>query len=36
VTKLVEYFRQEGSTSAHELLDRRFGFGLRWTKGSKD
>jgi tellurite resistance protein TerA len=36
VTKLVEYFQQEGRTSAHELMDRRFGFGLRWKTGSKD
>ena len=35
-TKLEEYFSQQGSQSAHELMDRRFGFGLRWTKGSKD
>ena len=36
VTKMVEYFEQEGRTSAHELMDRRFGFGLRWKTGSKD
>jgi tellurite resistance protein TerA len=36
VTKLVEYFAQQGNSSAHELMDRRFGFGLRWTTGSKD
>ncbi|MDB5935340.1 MAG: tellurium resistance protein [Massilia sp.] len=36
VTKLAEYFAQEGKTSAHELMDRRFGFGLRWTTGTKD
>jgi tellurite resistance protein TerA len=35
VTKLAEYFAQEGKTSAHELMDRRFGFGLRWTTGTK-
>ena len=36
VTKLAEYFAQEGKISAHELMDRRFGFGLRWTTGTKD
>ena len=36
VTKLVEYFRQAGSTSAHKLLNDRFGFGLRFSAGSKD
>jgi tellurite resistance protein TerA len=36
VTKLEEYFSQQGSQSAHELMDRRFGFGLRWTTGRKD
>ncbi|MEN3276937.1 MAG: tellurite resistance protein TerA [Massilia sp.] len=36
VTKMVEYFEQQGRTSAHELMDRRFGFGLRWKTGSKD
>jgi tellurite resistance protein TerA len=36
VTKLAEYFAQEGKTSAHELMDRRFGFGLRWKTGTKD
>jgi tellurite resistance protein TerA len=36
VTKLAEYFAQEGKQSAHELMDRRFGFGLRWTTGTKD
>ena len=36
VTKLVEYFAQQGRDSAHELMDRRFGFGLRWKTGSKD
>jgi tellurite resistance protein TerA len=35
VTKLVEYFQQEGRTSAHELMDRRFGFGMRWKTGTK-
>jgi tellurite resistance protein TerA len=36
VTKLVEYFAQQGNTTVHELMDRRFGFGLRWKTGSKD
>ena len=36
VTKLAEYFAQEGKQSAHETMDRRFGFGLRWTTGTKD
>jgi tellurite resistance protein TerA len=36
VTKLADYFAQEGKTSAHELMDRRFGFGLRWKTGTKD
>lgn len=36
VTKLEEYFSQQGRDSAHQLMDRRFGFGLRWTTGKKD
>jgi tellurite resistance protein TerA len=36
VTKMVEYFEQQGRTSAHELMDRRFNFGLRWKTGSKN
>jgi len=36
VTKMVEYFEQKGKTSAHEMMDRRFNFGLRWKTGSKD
>ncbi|WP_288381180.1 TerD family protein [uncultured Massilia sp.] len=36
VTKLAEYFQQQGGTSAHELMDRHFGFGLRWKTGSKE
>jgi tellurite resistance protein TerA len=36
VTKLAEYFAQEGKLSAHESMDRRFGFGLRWKTGTKD
>ncbi|HEX9173271.1 MAG TPA: TerD family protein [Telluria sp.] len=36
VTKLVDYFQQDGKTSAHELMDRKYGFGLRWKTGTKD
>ena len=36
VTKMTEYFEQQGRTSAHEMMDRRFNFGLRWKTGSKD
>ncbi len=36
VTKLTEYFAQQGRESAHQLMDRHFGFGLRWTTGTKD
>jgi tellurite resistance protein TerA len=36
VTKMAEYFAQQGKTSAHEMMDQRFGFGLRWTTGTKD
>ena len=36
VTKLVDYFSQQGSTSVHQLLDTKYGFGLRWKTGSKD
>lgn len=35
VTKLAEYFQQQGMTSAHELMDRHFGFGMRYKAGSK-
>jgi tellurite resistance protein TerA len=35
ITKLAEYFQQQGTTSAHELMDRHFGFGMRWKTGSK-
>ncbi len=30
VTKLVDYFRD------HQVMDRAYGFGLRWVAGSKD
>ena len=36
VTKMTEYFEQQGQTSAHEMMDRRFNFGLRWKTGRKD
>ncbi|MES2321711.1 MAG: TerD family protein [Pseudomonadota bacterium] len=36
VTKLAEYFAQQGKESAHQLMDRHFGFGLRWTTGRKE
>ena len=36
VTKLTEYFSQQGKESAHQIMDRKFGFGLRWTTGKKD
>lgn len=35
ITKVAEYFQQQGMTSAHELLDRHFGFGMRWKTGTK-
>ncbi|RNF30352.1 tellurium resistance protein [Massilia aurea] len=35
ITKLAEYFQQQGMTSAHELMDRHYGFGMRWKTGSK-
>lgn len=36
VSKLAEYFEQQGQTSAHEMMDRRFNFGMRWKTGTKD
>jgi len=36
VTKLVEYFKQAGEKSTHELINDRFDFGLRFKAGSKD
>ncbi|NMM26301.1 MAG: tellurium resistance protein [Glaciimonas sp.] len=36
ITKLVEYFKQSAGKSAHELLNDRFEFGLRFKAGSKD
>ena len=36
ITKLVEYFQATKSQSAHEMINDRFGFGLRFKAGSKD
>lgn len=36
VTKLIDYFAQAGNLSAHELMDRKYRFGLRWSTGRKD
>ena len=36
ITKLVEYFAQTRTESGHELMNNRFGFGLRFKSGSKD
>lgn len=36
ITKIVEYFQQSGTESAHKLINDRFGFGLRFKAGSKD
>jgi tellurite resistance protein TerA len=36
VTKLVDYITSDGKVSNHEAMDRKYGFGLRWARGSKD
>lgn len=36
ITKLVEYFEGRGQISAHQLMDERYNFGLKWVVGSKD
>ena len=36
ITKLVEYFQQNGSKSMHQQINERFNFGLRFKAGSKD
>jgi len=36
VTKIIEYFSQIGPKLAHEIMDQKFGFGLRWQAGNKD
>ncbi|GGY54682.1 TerD family protein [Pseudoduganella albidiflava] len=35
VTKLVDYIVSDGKMSNHEAMDRKYGFGLRWARGSK-
>ena len=36
ITKLVEYFEGRGQISAHQLMDERYNWGLKWVLGSKD
>jgi tellurite resistance protein TerA len=36
VTKLVEYFSGKNGISGHQLMDERYGFGLKWVAGAKD
>jgi tellurite resistance protein TerA len=36
VTRLVDYISSKGMMTVHEVLDRKYGFGLRWVAGSKD
>jgi len=36
VSKLVEYFGGQGKVTAHEAMDKRYGFGLNWSAGRKD
>ena len=36
VTKLVDYIVPQGRKTLHELMDRKYNFGLRWEAGSKD
>ena len=36
VTKLVDYFAQQGNVGVHRLLDNKYGFGLRWKAGKKE
>ncbi len=36
ITKIVEYFKQVGNKSTHEMINDRFRFGLRFKAGSKD
>ncbi|MBJ7312863.1 TerD family protein [Rugamonas sp. CCM 8940] len=36
VTKLVDYIVPQGRKTLHELMDRKYNFGLRWAEGSKD
>lgn len=36
ITKMVEYFKNVTNKSAHQQINDRFAFGLRFTTGSKD
>ncbi|MBC7499150.1 MAG: tellurium resistance protein, partial [Herminiimonas sp.] len=36
ITKVVEYFSPTRAASGHELMNNRFGFGLRFKAGTKD
>ena len=36
VTKLVDYIVPQGRKTLHELMDRKYNFGMRWEAGSKD
>lgn len=36
VTKLMEYFTGNARTTAHEIMDRHYGFGLAWRAATKD
>nr|WP_315219750.1 TerD family protein [uncultured Duganella sp.] len=35
VTKLVDYIVPEGGKSMHEVMDRKYNFGMKWVAGSK-
>jgi tellurite resistance protein TerA len=35
VTKLVDYIVPEGGKSMHEVMDRKYNFGMKWGAGSK-
>lgn len=35
VTKLVDYIMPEGGKSMHEVMDRKYNFGMKWVAGSK-
>lgn len=36
VTKLVDYIVPEGGKSMHEVMDRKYNFGMKWVAGSKN
>lgn len=36
VTKLVDYIVSDGTMSNHETMGRKYGFALRWARGSKN